>query len=382
MKSVRIKRDTLPDHPWVYRKQVLKADPGTRNGDPVRILTRDGKPAGAGLYNGQSQIALRVLTRDPGTVIDKRFIEKRIDAAIRLRRESLNLDRRTDAYRLVNSEGDGLSGLILDRYGPVVVAQIKCLGFYRFGAEVREILRARMPECHLTFRRDAQAEKIEGFRVPDPDGKLAVEVRSDGVRMKLDLAAGHKTGAFLDQRDNRLLAASVGRGRRVLDLFCYEGSFALACAKAGAKEVQGLDLDEKAVERARANTRLNDCDVRFGHGDAFDVLRAGVHEDFLLLDPPKWISSREEENPGRRRYLDLNRLGIAALDEGGLLMTSSCSGRLSERDFTDILRQAAREAGKSLKILATTGAAPDHPVTADFAEGRYLTTVLAQVGPR
>jgi len=379
VKSVRIRREALPDHPWIYRKQVLRPDPGTRNGDPVRILTRAGEPAGAGLYNGRSQIAIRVLSRDPEAVIDRDFLAARIADAVRLRHEVLCHDDRTDAYRVINSEGDGLSGLIVDRYAKRLSIQVKCLAVFRLMPDVIEILREHFPGAEPHYRRDAEAERIEGYRVPGPSGPAEVEVTCDGLRMRVDLVEGHKTGAFLDQLDNRLLAASLATGQDVLDLFCYEGGFAIACAQAGARRVRAVDLDEKAIARALANARRNDVEVEFAHGDAFDVLRQGDVGDFLLLDPPRWISSREDEKAGRARYLDLNALGIAALPPGGLLLTSSCSGRLSTEGFLEILRRAANRAGRPLTIVDVRGASPDHPVRADFPEGRYLTCVLARV---
>jgi 23S rRNA (cytosine1962-C5)-methyltransferase len=380
MKSVRIRRDSLPDHPWVYRKQVASPEPGTRNGDPVRILGSDGRPLGAGLFNGKSQLAIRVLTMDPAVEIDRAFLAGRLDRAVRLRRETLRLEERTDAFRVVNSEGDGLSGLIVDRYGDLLVAQIRCLGFFRLAPEVREILRGHFPGARMLFRRDREAEKIEGFRVPDPEEGPPTEIRCDGLRFGVDPAAGHKTGLFLDQRDNRRLAATAARGRDVLDLFCYEGAFALACAKAGAKSVRGADLDEAAIARARENARRNRLDVEFTHADAFEILRGRPRTDFLLLDPPRWISSPEDDAEGRRRYMDLNRLAMEALPEGALLMTSSCSGRLSRETLLGILREAAARAGKHLRFLSIHGPAPDHPVPANFPEGHYLTAVFAVVG--
>jgi len=379
VRSVRIRREFLPDHPWIFRKQIAQADQGTRNGDPVRILGKDGKPLGAGLYNGRSQIAIRALTRDPDRTIDRAFLKERLDDAVRLRREVLELDARTDAYRVVNSEGDHLSGLIVDRYGPVLVVQLKCLGFFRLASEVEPVLLRHFPGSRIVYRRDAQAEKIEGFKVPRSSGSDRVEVVSDGIRFSVDLEKGHKTGAFLDQRDSRLLVAGLAKGRRVLDLFCYEGAFALASVRAGAREAIGVDLDEDAVARAAENAEQNHIAATFRHGDAFEVLRKKPETDFLLLDPPRWISSREDEREGRRRYLDLNILGLSALPPGGLLLTSSCSGRLSPGAFLEVLRQAASRTGRRLSVLEVRGAAPDHPVAANFPEGHYLTAVLARV---
>ena len=382
MNSVRIRRDTLPDHPWVYRKQVRAADPGTRNGDPVRILGDSGKPLGAGLYHGKSQLAVRVLTRDPKEEIDRPFLSRRVTEALDLRRKVLRLDDRTDAYRVVNSEGDGLSGLVVDRYANWLSVQVKCLGMFRLAPDVGEILAQAFPGARTVYRRDEQAERIEGFRVPDPRGEAKATIHADGIHYEVDLAKGHKTGAFLDQRDNRLLAARVAKGRRILDLFCYDGAFALAAAKAGAKDVLAVDLDEAAVARAERNAKLNGVKMATKHADAFEFLRGKWTADFVLLDPPRWISSRDDETAGKTRYLDLNTLALQGLPEGGLLATSSCSGRLSEDGFTSLVRTAAARAGKRLRILAVTGAAPDHPVAAEFPEGHYLTFLLAEVRSR
>jgi len=381
MKSVRIRRAVLPLHPWVYRKQVLRPDPGTRNGDPVRILDREGRPVGAGLYHGRSQIAIRVLTRDPKETIDAGFIGMRVREAIRFRRETLGLDRRTNAFRLVNAEGDGLSGIIVDRYADRISVRVRCLGMYRFAADVVAAVEEQYPGIRALYCRDTEAERIEGFRVPEPEGRTIADIEVDRIRYRVDLAAGHKTGAFLDQRDNHRFAASMARGRKVLDLFTYEGGFALACARAGAREVHGIDLDEHAVARAKENGLRNKLDIRFTHEDAFETLRRSPQADFIILDPPRWISSRSDENPGRQRYLDLNTLAIRALPAGGLLGTASCSGRLSAADFVEIVRRAAMDAGRTLRILSVRGAPPDHPVSSDFPEGHYLTALFAMVSP-
>jgi len=379
MKSVRIRRMLLPDHPWIYRKQVMSTDMGTRNGDPVRIRTREGKPLGAGLFHGKSQIAIRVLSRDPNEVVDEAFIRRRVAAAVRLRRETLGLDRRTNACRLVNAEGDGLSGLIVDRYNDRLSIKIRCLGMFRMASEVVAAIRESYPGVRALYRRDTEAEKIEGFRVPEPGGKTTADIEVDRIRCRVDLLEGHKTGSFLDQRDNHRFAASMARGRQVLDLFTYEGGFALSCAKAGARYVRAVDLDEKAIVRAKANAKHNKLEIAFAHGDAFDTLRRSPQADFIILDPPRWISSRDDENAGRQKYLDLNTLAIRALPAGGLLGTASCSGRLSAADFLEIVRHAARDADRALRIISVRGAPPDHPVSSDFPEGHYLTAVFATV---
>ncbi|MEN8148875.1 MAG: class I SAM-dependent rRNA methyltransferase [Planctomycetota bacterium] len=379
MNAVRIRRTALPAHPWVYRKQVTRPDPGTRNGDPVRILGRDGQPLGAGLYHGKSQIAIRVLTTNPNEAIDTAFIRRRVGEAIRFRRETLQLDRRTNACRLVNAEGDGLSGIIVDRYANRASIRLRCLGMYRFAADVVAAIDEAYPGIRALYRRDPEAERIEGFRVPEPTGYTKVDIEVDRLKYRVDLVAGHKTGAFLDQRDNHRFAASMAKGRSVLDLFTCDGGFALSCARAGAKRTIASDLDENAVARAKGNAKANRLDVECRHADAFDVLKSRPKADYIILDPPKWISSRADEESGRRKYLDLNALAIAALPPGGLLGTASCSGRLTAGDFLEIVHRAAARAGRTIRILSVRGAPPDHPVSSDFPEGSYLNAVFATI---
>ena len=217
---------------------------------------------------------------------------------------------------------------------------------------------------------------------PCPD---SVEIRENLLRMKVNLKTGHKTGFFLDQRENRLTLSQYCHGKEVLDCFCYTGGFAISAMLAGAKSATGIDLDEKALETAQENAQLNSVKVAFQHANVFDYLRMmngkGMHADVVILDPAKLAGCTEEINRAHRTYGDINRLGMQAVRPGGILLTCSCSGLVSERDFLSILTRSAAEAGVVLQIFKITGASSDRPFSTIFPEGRYLKAVFARVFP-
>ncbi len=209
-----------------------------------------------------------------------------------------------------------------------------------------------------------------------------MDIRENGLVMRVDLAVGHKTGYFLDQRDNRLLAAGLSAGRDVWDLFCYTGGFGISAAKAGAKSVVSVDLDEKALAVAEGNAKRNEVSVTYAHRNCFDFLRertaAGETADVIIVDPAKLAAVRDEIPRALKTYNDINRLAMSAVRPGGVLVSCSCSGLVSEQQFVSVLSNAAREAGRELQIFRITGAAPDHPFRTDFPEGRYLKAVFAR----
>ncbi|MCK6482074.1 MAG: class I SAM-dependent methyltransferase, partial [Planctomycetes bacterium] len=277
MKRVRLRTTRAGGQPIVFRKMVRSADPGTGNGDPVEVVDDHDRVLGRGFYNRKSELAVRILERGPGPDLDGAWLRARLAACLDLRRRVLGLEARTDAFRVVNSEGDGLSGLVVDRYADVLSVQILALGWYRLAVEVKDALRALLSPRAMVVRSDAAVERIEGFRVLGGSGEEArTGIREHGVRFLVDAARGHKTGFFLDQRDHRARLMERAKGRRVLDLCCYAGGFSLAAARGGAARVLGVDLDEEAVAQARANAALNGSPaaVAFEHADAFDALRA------------------------------------------------------------------------------------------------------------
>jgi 23S rRNA (cytosine1962-C5)-methyltransferase len=383
VKTVRLRIGAGSARPRIFRDMVAKAEVGIRAGDVVRIVDRDGTAVGQGFYNRQSQISVRLLTRSLSETLDDAWFARRVRSAIRLRTKTLGLGGRTDAYRVFHAEADGLPGLVVDRYGPLVSAEVSVLGTFLRMAAIKDALRKELRFDAIFVRDEPRISRKEGFKVPParPGPEWRVVIREHEARYGVDASGGHKTGFFLDQRDTRRRFAELCRGRRVLDLFCHAGGFGILAAHRGARSVRCVDLDEEAVELATANAALNGVDVEVVRADAFDVLRAcGKDEvDALVLDPPKLVRRRADRDVGMKRYLDLNTLALKALAPGALFLTCSCSGLVDEPTFLDTVRRSARYAGRGLRILRLGGAAPDHPVDPEVPESRYLKTILAEV---
>ena len=378
-------------HPFVYKKMVIGpvGPVRPRDGDLVRVVDRDGLPIGFGLWNARSQINLRILAQGVD-VPDAEFWEGRIDRAIALRRDLLKLDESTNAYRVVHAEADGLSGLILDRFDDVLSAEIFSLGIYQRIGPILERVAARLGTKHFKVHVDeriAMAEDFPGRPLQTPKLPPRVTIAENGVRFRVQFAGGHKTGFFCDQRDNRLALARMAAGKTVLDACCYTGGFGIyALTKGLAREVTGVDLDEKAVALARDNANANQVRPTLVHADAFGYMRQMVTNgrtyDLVVLDPPKLIPGRLDISSGKRKYFDLNVLALQCVEPGGVLLTCSCSGLLSAEEFLILLRAAARKAGRSVQVLAVTGAASDHPVGLEALEGSYLKAIWLRVGAR
>ncbi len=380
------------NHPFVYRKMIRQVDPAAQPGDIVALYDKTGRFFGRGLYNPRSQIVVRILSCGPEP-IDAAFWRGRLARAVELRR-ILRLDDITDAYRLVHSEGDGLSGVIIERYADCLVFEFFSLGMFRRAAELSAALAELLgpptsldrpdrvgPVWRTYARADTRIEKLEGFHVPTPTLTATepprLTIREHGVRYRVDVREGHKTGFFCDQRDNRRRLADLARDASVLDLCCYTGGFGLCAAKlGGAREVTGVDLDEHAIALARENANLNQVRVDFVYADAFTYLRQmlanGRQYDVVVLDPPKLATYREEIDDALRKYHDFNHLAVQAVRPGGLFLTCSCSGLVSAPAFLETVHRATRQAGRPLQLLMQTAAAPDHPVMLNCPESAYL----------
>ncbi len=381
---VRLKIARRSAHPWIFQKMVEK--PATRlpGGSVVDILDRDGQWVGRGFYNGHSRITLRVLTTDPAEALDTEFFLRRLNRAVSLRRDWLGLDAVSDAYRLVHSEGDGLSGLVVDRFGPLLVLEFFAAGMYRFRNAIQEALARHYPDSAFYWFAEEHVQKQEAFDCRAPDPPPPGIITEHGVRFRVAPGSKHKTGFFLDQRDNRKLLAGFCAGRRVLDLCCNTGGFAVyAKALGGGEEVIGVDLDEQALALARQNASLNQVRIRFVQADLFpwlrDVLATGQRFDVVVLDPAKQTRDREALDFALKRYLDMNRLALQAVAPGGLFLTCSCTGLVGEDQFLDTLRRAAWQAGRTLQVLRLSGAGPDHPFLVHVPEGRYLKAIFCRV---
>jgi 23S rRNA (cytosine1962-C5)-methyltransferase len=382
--QVRLKIERRSSHPWVFQKMAEKPAARLPPGTVVDILDRNSQWVGRGFYNGHSRIALRVLTADPDEAVDAAFFARRIERCVLLRRGWLNLDAVSDAYRLVHAEGDGLSGLVVDRFGSTLVMEFFSAGMYRFREAVGEALLAHYPGARFYWFAEEHVQKQESFDCREPEPPPPEVITEHGVRFRVAPGTKHKTGFFLDQRDNRRLLASFCGGKRVLDLCCNTGGFAVyARALGGAEEAVGVDLDEQALALARQNANLNQARVRFVQADLFPWLREttanGQRWDVVVLDPAKQTRDREEVGYALKRYLDMNRLALQAVAPGGIFLTCSCTGLVSEADFLETLRRAAWQAGRQVQVLHTSGAGPDHPFLVHVPESRYLKAIFCRV---
>ena len=377
-------------HPWVLDSAVAKVEGSPADGDVVDLATHDGHFVARGLWNCRSRIRVRLYAFDAATKLDDAFWHGRLTAAIALRRH-LGLDDPAGAARLVNSEGDDLSGLIVDRYGDYVAVQVTALAIAtRLETICDALTTALAPKGILLRGAERGLAKLEGLAMPDrvirgiaPAGPIFVH--EHGLKFGVDLAEGQKTGYYLDQRDNRQAAARHARGRRVLDMFCYSGGFAVACAvSGGARSVMAVDASDKAAALARANADLNGAaNVAVEAMDAFEKLdslaAAGERFGMIVLDPPKFARSRATVDDALRAYHRINRVAVGLLEHGGILVTCSCSGSVTRDDFHQMLSGVAQRSGRSIQILESRGAAADHPVNASCLEGEYLTCVIARV---
>ena len=378
-------------HPWVYRRMMEGPYTDLAPGTLVEAVGREGAFVGRGFYNPNSEIALRLLTEDPREVPDAAWFRARIARAVELRHGVLRLPERTDAYRLVHSEGDGLSGLIVDRFAGRLVVQLFSAGMHRSLEWIRAGLGEFFPGAEVVVRADRRSEKHEGLKMdgppPSPESRRVV-VREGRAKFHVDLRRGHKTGFFADQRENRARFAALCSGQDVFDGFCYTGGFAIQAALAGARSVEAVDLDEDVIAMAEENRILNKLSdaVRFAQGNVFDMLRAhrsaGRRFSRMVLDPAKLAITRQEVRKALGAYRDMNRLAMQCLRPGGVLLSCSCTGLVQESDFLDALREAADEARLDLQILEIAGAAPDHPFVAHMPEGRYLKAVYSRVVKR
>ena len=377
-------------HPWVLDTAILRVDGTPADGDVVDLATHDGTFVARGLWNAASKLRVRLYAFDAATRLDEALWKSRIASAVSLR-QSLGLADTNGAARLVNSEGDDLSGLIVDRYGAWLSVQVTALAMSQRLETICDALESLVaPKGILLRGAERGLSKLEGLHLPDrlvrgaaPNGPIFVT--EHGLKFGVDLTEGQKTGFYLDQRDNRQAAARFARGRRVLDMFCYSGGFATACAvSGGARSVLAVDSSAKATALAKANADLNGAaNVAVETADAFEKLAslkaAGDRFGMVILDPPKFARSRASLDDAMRAYHRINRLAVDLLEPDGILVTNSCSGAVSREDFLVMLAGVAQRSGRTIQLLECRGAAPDHPVSAGCLEGEYLKCVIARV---
>lgn len=378
--TVRLKSPTR--NPTIFRKRIADTGISARHGDIVRVLGKDDSVVGHGLWNPRAEAVVRLL-RWGEIPPDDAWWLNRFDEAIELRRGLLDLDRTTSAYRVINADGDGLPGLVADRYADVLSLEVFSLGMFQRAEAIARSLSGKLGTPHWIVRPGPQTLEQEGFLADGfESGKTPekVRIREHGLDYEVLPFAGHKTGFFCDQRENRLRLRQFCSGKSVLDLCCYTGGFALNAAAAGAEAVTAVDLDEEAIKHARRNAQLNKAGIKFVHADAFaymrDMQRNGKQFGVVVLDPPKLIHSREEQAEGQQKYFDLNRLAASLLAPGGILLTCSCSGLFGVDEFTRTVRAATSD--RQPRLLLRTGAGPDHPVSLGSLEGEYLKCLWLQ----
>ncbi|MGY0505852.1 class I SAM-dependent rRNA methyltransferase [Luteimonas sp. e5] len=384
---VRLKNAWKSTHPWIFQRLVEKPAQRPRPGSLVEVRGVDGEFIGTGFYNGHSRIALRILETDPQATVDADWFARRIGEAVSLRREVLKLDEVGNAWRVFHSEGDGISGLVVDRYDDLLVVGFFSAGAWRHRDIIFEALRREFPGCRFHSFADEHVQKQESFDWRATLGTEPAVIEEHGVRFRADPADAHKTGFFADQRENRHWLAAHCRDQRVLDLCCNTGGFGIYAAVNGAREVIGIDIDPAVLEIARGNARLNGLHgkamPRFVQADIFPWLRDadanGERFDVVVLDPAKMTRDRSQVIPALKKYLDMNKAALAVVKPGGLFATFSCTGLVSEEQFLDMLRRAAFYAGRSVQVLKVAGAGPDHPWLAQVPESRYLKAAFCRV---
>jgi 23S rRNA (cytosine1962-C5)-methyltransferase len=376
-------------HPWVLAKSTIEPQAAVADGQEVDLVGADGSWIARGIYNSKSHIRVRLYTWSRSEQLDEAFWRNRLQAAIALR-QAIGYDDPQGAARLVFSEADGLSGLIVDRYGRHLVVQVTAQAMaLRLDAIVRLLVELAQP-VGITVRTDRKIATAEGMTISDGLAwgeplPTATTVTEHGIRYRVELGEGQKTGYYLDQRENRAAAARYLSGRRLLDMFCYVGGFSLTAARVGrAAEVLAFDSSQRAIDQARANAAENGLsNVRFEVAEAFDKLEmlraAGERFGAVILDPPRFAGSRVSIDHALRAYHRLNRLGVELLEPGGILVTCSCSGRVTREDFRRMLIGVAQKTRRDVQLLEQRGAAPDHPVRITVPETEYLKCFIARI---
>jgi 23S rRNA (cytosine1962-C5)-methyltransferase len=383
-------KPVLHHHNWVYSGAIAKQDKGIEKGDLVKVCNSNGDFLAYGYYNEDSKIRVRLLEWNEQVEIDAAWWEDKIRKAYALRKERVE-NENTNAYRLVFSEGDGLPGLIVDKYADFLSVQFLTAGTDVRKAMIVEILQKVIPVKGIYERSDANARSQEGLQMvvgnlygEKPPASLLI--KENGLLFNTPIVEGQKSGYYLDQRENRKKVADYTNGKKVLDCFSYTGGFSLHAKQAGASEVWSVDSSSIAIEALKNNYKNNDLafnEEQVITSDVFQYLRNaqqnGQHWDVIILDPPKLAPNRQNLPKAERAYKDLNLQALLLMKPGDILATFSCSGSLSLEHFKQILAWAATDAGKELQFLEDLGHPIDHPVRAAFPESSYLKGVIARV---
>jgi len=369
-------------NPWIFSQALARVEPvGLAAGAFVEVFDSGGDLLGLGYYNPATTIAIRILEWGAAPAVPD-LIARRIKDAIALRSRFIGAD--TDSYRLINGDGDGLSGVVVDRYGDVIVLQLLTAGADAMRDRIVAEIVSQLAPRSIVERSQGAVRKQEALadRIGVAYGAEAAEAvaTEHGIKFSVDLVHGQKTGAFLDQRENRALVRTQSADARVLDACCYGGGFALAALAGGARCVVAIDTAARALAAARGNLALNghpDAAAEFVHGDAGEFMAQTTERfDVVVLDPPPLARARADAERAGRLYVELNALAMRVLAPGGRIASFSCSAHFRGEDFLRAVRIAQNKSGRKLRMLARLGPGPDHPVLLGHAEGEYLTGVL------
>ncbi|TDX00407.1 class I SAM-dependent rRNA methyltransferase [Dinghuibacter silviterrae] len=389
MTKVTLKRKIAPrianGHPWVFANEVQGIEGAVSAGDIVRVQTHDGKYIGSGYINPQSQIVVRILTRDPKEVVDAAFFHRRIAGAWAYRQHI----GYTENCRLIFGEADYLPALIIDKFNDYFVLQTLALGMDKWKGAIVEALQKIFQPKGIYERNDVPVRELEGLtQIKGPIGPAFdpnIIIRENGLQFHVDLENGQKTGYFLDQQDNRRHIQHIVKDADVLEAFCYTGTFGVHAAHYGAKSVLGLDISETAVAQARRNAELNGLAdrCRFEAVNAFDALKTWTKEgrtyDVVMLDPPAFTKSRENIQKAITGYKEINLRGIKLVKPGGFLVTSSCTNLVPPDLFLEIIALAAKDARRQLRQVTFQAQSSDHPIIWGMENTEYLKFLIVQV---
>ena len=376
-------------HPWVFAGAIDRIDGEPTDGDEVELVTSAGEFIARGLFNSRSKITVRLYSWNPAATLDRAFFHNRLSRSVSLRHDILKLAGPNRGYRVVFSEADILSGLVVDRYADWLAVQFTSLALANRRETIAEILRELLQPKGIYLRTEKGIGKLEGVELHDgplwgepPPADLTIE--ENGLRFIVNLAEGQKTGFYHDQRDNRAVVARMCPGKRILDAFCYTGGFGLMAAKAGAAEVIGIDASEPALELARRNAAANGLtQATFLKADVFkqmaELIALGEKFDVVVLDPPKFARNRAAIPEAFKGYRRLHQMAMVLLNPDGILVTCCCSGLIALFDLEEIISVSALENDRELQILERRGPAPDHPVAVSCRESGYLKCVISRL---
>ena len=393
MPAITIKADRVKaikrKHPWIFSKAIKKVEGNPQLGETIDVFSPDGEWLAKAAYSPHSQIRARIWSFEPEVTIDQAFFEAKIKRAVRVRAPIIQ-QAKTNAYRLLCAESDGLPGVTVDVFANTLVCQLLSAGAEFQRDNIIAALRACFPEHAIYDRSDVEVRSKEGLKkargpivgeLPEP---LIVE--ENGIKAYVDVINGHKTGYYVDQRDNRQALEKYVSGKSVLNCFCYTGTFGLYALRGGAESVTQVDMSQDALDIAKQNVELNGFDqskMTLIKHDVFKLLREYRKEgrtfDVIVMDPPKFAESKAQLKGACRGYKDINMLAMQLLNPGGILLTFSCSGLMEQGLFQKIIADAALDAGKDMVFLQRLNQAQDHVIGSAYPEGFYLKGLVAQV---